>query len=221
MKRYLVLFFGILIYSCSYSQNSFEGVVKFKTDIKGKNSVMEGMMPDSIIFLFKNKDVRIILLGGIVSAMVGDIISKGDSNVSFMLDNTNKIAYRYDPDKYEKSPTVDIEETGKTQKILNKKCTLYKISYATKDGYVTTDLWITSELPIAIPGNNPLGKNFLFAGIGGFPLLIESKITHQSTEFDVIIKAVKIIERPIPANEFTIPEDYKIVPLSTTSELGF
>jgi hypothetical protein len=182
---------------------------------------MVGMMPDSFIFLFKDKDTRIMLLGGVLSAMMGDIISKGDSNVSFMLDNANKTAYRYNPDKYEKSAAVDIEETGKTQIILNKKCTLYRISYATKDGYIVTDLWTTTELPVAIPGNNPLGKNFVFSGVDGFPLMIESKVTYQSTEFNVIIKAVRIIERPVPAIEFMIPVDFKIVPLLTTSEFGF
>ena len=221
MKRYLTLIFGFVIFSSLYAQNTFEGIIKFKTEIKGKNPVMEGMMPDSFIFLFKNKDVRIILSGGILSAMMGDIVSKGDSNISFMLDYTNKTAYRYDPYKFGKSASIDVDETDKKQKILDKNCKLFKISNSTKDGYITTDLWTTDELPILMPTNNPITKNFVFAGIEGFPLLVESKITYQATEFDIIIKAVRIIERPIPANEFMIPEDFKIVPLLTTSESGF
>jgi len=221
MKRHLAILYCVVLFSSSYSQNTFEGVVKFKTDIKGQNSVMIGMMPDSFIFLFKDKDSKIMLQGGIVSAMMGDIISKGDSNISFMLDYPEKIAYRFDKYKFEKAMTVDVEETGKTKKILNKKCTLYRISYDSKDGNVVSDLWMTNELPVAIPRNNPMGKYFVYSDLPGFPLLIESKIKYQATEFDIIISAVRIIERPIPASEFTIPPDFKIVPLLTTSELGF
>lgn len=182
---------------------------------------MAGMMPDSFIFLFKDKDSKIMLQGGIVSAMMGDIISKGDSNISFMLDYSEKIAYRFDPYKYDKSIIVDVEETGKIKKILGRKCTLFRISYDNKDGNVVTDLWMTDELPVTIARNNPMGKYFVISDLKGFPLLIESKIKYQSTEFDIVISAVKIIERPIPANEFMIPEDFKIVPLSSSSEMGF
>lgn len=221
MKRYPVIIFFVLIVSCSYSQNAFEGVVKFTTEIKGGNTLTEGMMPDSFIFLFKNKDVRMMLSGGIISAMMGDVISKADSNVSYMLDYSSKIAYRYDPYKYEKSTNPDIEETEKTQKILDRKCSLYKISYSTKNGYVTTDLWVSTELPINIIGNNPLGKNFSFPGVEGFPLLMESKITYHLIEFNIVIKAVKIIERPIPAHEFLIPDGFQVVPLSSPSDIEF
>jgi hypothetical protein len=221
MRKCLLLFICLLGISYSFSQNTFEGVVKFKTEITGKNPVMVGMMPDSFIFLFKNKDSKIILQGGIVSAMMGDIISKGDSNVSFMLNSADKIAYRFDKDKFEKKITVDIEETGKTKNILNKKCTLFRISYDTKDGNVVTDIWMTDELDVSFPRNNPMGKYFVYAELLGFPLLIESKIKYQSSEFDVILSAVKIIERPVPSGEFVIPKNYKIVPLLSTSETDF
>jgi hypothetical protein len=221
MRKCLLIYLCLLTFSYSFSQNTFEGVVKYKTEIKGKNPVMVGMMPDSFIFLFRNKDSKIILQGGIVAAMMGDIISKGDSNVSFMLDVSDKIAYRFDKDKYEKQITVDIEETGKTKNILGKKCTLYRISYDTKDGNVVTDIWMTEELPIKFPRNNPMGKYFLYTELQGFPLLIESKIRYQLSEFDIILSAVKIIERPIPEKEFVIPANYKIVPLLSTSETGF
>jgi hypothetical protein len=195
--------------------------VKFKSEIVGKNAVMEGMMPDSIIFLFKNKDVRIILIGGIVSAMMGDIISIGDSNTSYMIDKTDKTAYRYDPYKFEKDIAADIDETGKSQKFMDKKCDLFKVSYTTKNGRIVSDFWITNEVPVSIPKNNPFGKNFTFKGIDGFPLFIQSKINYQSSEFDFIIKCVQIKERQIPDDEFKIPADYKIVPLVAPADIGF
>ena len=221
MKKYLLIFIGLIVFNYSFSQEAFEGVVKYKSELKGKNPMMEGMMPDSFIFIFKNKDVRMVIMGGIVSAMMGDIISKGDSNISFMLDNNDKIAYRYDPYKYEKSITLDIQETGKIQEILKMKCTLYTVNYSTKDGYVVTNVWVTNDLSVSIPANNPLGRNFVYKGIEGFPMLIESKISYQQAEFEMIIRAVNIIQRPIPDDEFLIPPDYKIIPLEAPSDLGF
>jgi ABC-type microcin C transport system permease subunit YejB len=80
---------------------------------------------------------------------------------------------------------------------------------------------MTEEIPVIMPRNNPMGKYFTYPELKGIPLSIESKIEYQSTKFDIIITAVKIIERPIPAFEFFIPEGYKIVPLSSTPDAGF
>jgi hypothetical protein len=221
MKKFLLLYIGFFVCNYVFPQDAFEGIVRYKSELKGNSPIMEGMMPDSFIFLFKDKDVRLMVVGGIISSMMGDIISKGDSNVSFMLDDIEKIAYRYDPYKYEKALSPDIEETEKTQQHLNKKCKLYKVNYATKDGYVETSVWTTNDITLAIPDNNPMSRNFVFNGVEGFPMLIESKVTYQQNEFEMIIRAVSIIKKPIPDKEFLIPPDYKIVPLVAPADIGF
>lgn len=110
---------------------------------------------------------------------------------------------------------IKVEKTGKNETINGWKCTEYRVTSPAME----MSVWATKDLGIdpkafyefnkKLQSNDPLSKSFDPSKIDGFPIRTEGTVKQGGQEMKVVSEVTTVDEKPIPANTFTIPSDYK------------
>lgn len=190
------------------SAQNFEGVIKFSMEYKGTNADMiKSQAPSSHVVTIKGNNSKVVMEGGIMGAMIGDIINKGDEKNTYFVQSSQKTVYKTKSDevkdnKFDDDATVTKENSTAT--ILGYKCQKYKV--VTKSG--TNYVWATTEINVGTA--NYKGK-ISYKGIDGIMMKQEINISDkEASSYTVTMTMVAIDKKTVSDSEFTIPADYTV-----------
>lgn len=201
-----------------YSFSQIEGEVKYSISVSGDKEIeqQKAMMPTHYRMLFRNGDSKFIQEGGVMAAMMGDIITKGETGKTYFVNHTTKTVNEYTPkesnEKTEIKPIVTKE--NETVKILGYQCQKYKVVMKNDKGeeISTTYLWAAKDLKFSTKegGNKRYGAGkFQYEGVEGFPLKIQVATKAQGSNMTMTMTAVNLSTTAPDAKEFEIPAEYK------------
>lgn len=216
MKKILLTLGTFCVGLFSFAQ--IDGEVKYNISISGDKQVeqQKAMMPTHYRMLFRNGDSKFIQEGGVMAAMMGDIITKSESGKTYFVNHTTKTVNEFTPkesnEKTEIKPIVTEEK--ETVKILGYPCQKYKVVIKNDKGeeVTTTYLWAAKDLKFSSKegGNNRYGAGkFQYEGVKGFPLKMQVITNAQGSNITMTMTAVNLSTTAPDVKEFEIPADYK------------
>ena len=176
---------------------------------------INSMMPKGFTLEIKNGNTLTKMEGGMMDKM--EILYLKDKKQSYQLDRTAK-TYSVLPTSSDQTNTpqdVKVTKTSETAKILNYNCTKY-IAESTLNGKPTKQiLWATTEIKdidLKSMAQQRVGnqQTLYYDKIDGVPLKVEMA-THEGK---IMIEVTSIKRQSLSAANFTIPSDFKEVPLA-------
>jgi len=176
---------------------------------------INSMIPKGFTLEIKNGNTLTKMEGGMMDKM--EVLYLKDKKQSFRIDRPAKT---YSPlpvssDETNNAQDVKITKTAETAKILNYTCTKY-IAESTLNGKPTTQiLWATKEIKdidLKSLAQQRVGNQqaLYYDKIDGVPLKVEMT-THEGK---VTVQVTAIKRQSLSASDFTIPTDFKEVPLT-------
>jgi hypothetical protein len=209
----------ILFATTAYPQN-FEGTVKYDLKYSGEAiAQFASMMPSAYTLKLKGDKSRFTIEGGMMSALMGDIITHSDKELAYILMPQQKTAYKISTKDSEKNaqeklnapPIVPkVINTGETEKINGYNCTKYKISIKNDEGEIISYVWASKDIAAKLPKATMQTGITTYEGIDGFPVKIEQNMSQMGISFTMNIILNELKQGKIPDSEFTVPSDYKI-----------
>jgi len=214
MKKIFLTLSAFCVGLFSFAQ--FEGEVKYSINISGDKEIeqQKAMMPTHYRMLFRNGDSKFIQEGGIMAAMMGDIITKGEAGKTYFVNHTTKMVNEFTPkesnEKTEIKPVVTKE--NETVKILGYQCQKYKVVMKNDKGEeaTTTYLWAAKDLKFSSKGGSKRygTGQFQYEGVEGFPLKMQVITKAQGSNMTMTMTAVNLSTTAPDAKEFEIPANY-------------
>ncbi len=193
-----------LLFPALISAQSFEGVIKFSMDYTGDQAAMiKSQAPTANIITIKGNNSKVVSEGGMMGAMVGNIITKSDEKTTYFVNDAQKSVYKAKSSELDKKENEDVTATKQsgTATILGYKCTKYKVVMGGKDNYV----WATTDIAVG----DYSGK-VAYKGVEGVILKQELNVEEQGMKFTIIMTCVQFEKKTISDSEFTIPSTYTV-----------
>lgn len=185
-------------------------------EMKGENAAMlSAMMPKSMDLYFLGKDVMLRTNGGMTASMMGDVVTKGDEGVTYMVVHSKKTVYRVEPDKGDKGEKNPPKVTKEgTETVNGYNCTKYRVDLSgSDDKKVYQYMWCTTDIKIAKPKmEKSSGSSIFINEVEGFPVKIDQYITLSAMggmTMNIETTLDKISETKPDAALFEIPKKYK------------
>ncbi|MCB9230417.1 MAG: DUF4412 domain-containing protein [Bacteroidia bacterium] len=216
-KLFFTLTAFLLLFAAStQAQNKFEGKVVFETKYMGEGvDQFAAFMPSGMTYYFKGSDLRLEMNGGMAAAMMGAILVKGDEGVSYMLKESEMVAYKIkkedgeDDEEMEAKPTITKEDEVIT--IQGHKCQKYKVVMVTEGNEVTQYLWVAEDIKVKKPkGAKDTGNTILIEGIDGLPLKKMTTMDMMGMSFTSVETCVKLDTGKQDKSLFEVPSNYKV-----------
>ncbi len=205
MKRLIVAI--ALIFPALLTAQGFEGVIKFSMEYKGDQADQMNMAaPKANIITIKGNKTKVVMEGGMMSAMLGDMINIGDEKTTYFVQASAKTVYKVKSeelkgDKDKEDPKVTKESSTAT--ILGYKCQKYKVITSNGTNYV----WATKDIDL---GNADYRGKVTYKGVEGMIMKQEMNIDQNGTKMTVIMTMVQYEKKTVSDSEFTIPSDYTV-----------
>ena len=185
---------------------NFEGVIKFSMEYKGDQAAMLAKtLPTSNLITLKGNNSKVVMEGGIMSAMIGDVISKGDEKTTYFIQSAQKTVYKVKSDelKSDKEDNATVTKESGTASILGYKCTKYKV--VTDNG--TNYVWATKDINV---GSADFRGKVTYKGVEGVIMKQEMNITDKGVTYTIIMTMVAFDQKTVSDSEFAIPSDYTL-----------
>lgn len=189
------------------SAQNFEGVIKFSMEYKGDNSAqLTQMAPSANIVTIKGNNAKVVMEGGMMASMIGDVVNKGDEKTTYFVQASSKTVYKVKSEEAKKDDGGDdavVTKESSTAKILGYTCQKYKV--VTKNG--TNYVWATKDV---IMGNADYRGKVTYKGVEGMVLKQEMNMTQEGQTMQIIMTCVQIDKKSVNDSEFAIPSDYTV-----------
>lgn len=215
MRPCFYLLFLFVLAAPLAAQPAFEGhiVYQFTFDIDDDQQAAQlaMVMPTSLDFKFKGTSTWAKFSGGMMEAVMGDMIVNGASQQAYLVRHTEKTAYVVDQQPPEDEPGTELPKpTGNQAMILGYSCQEYMLQTETPEGLLTQSFWISDAIQVEIPdfANTGFGLGLTLPGMEGLPLKVE--MSAPGGEGSLTILATKISPESIADTLFTVPEGYAI-----------
>lgn len=215
MKK--LLFFLLLavttVASMAQSKKNFEGTIQFSFEVSGGGEEMEmakAFMPTGYLFRIKGENVRMTMQGGMMAAMMGDIVVNAAKEQTYMINDAGKSAMMMPKDESkaaEPSDKFDVQEGKEAKTIAGMACKHYIVK--TKAGELVGEYWMTDELQVKVPKSKTAGNiltqgnNF---GVKGFPL----RVLMNQQGMQITMEAKELKAEKLSADLFEIPKGYTV-----------
>lgn len=225
--KYLILALVSITLTTTTQAQYFSGEINFKVNIEGASGdqaeMMKSMMPSDFNFKFDGKQkMKFAMKGGMMAAMMGEIVADGTTGEAFMLKHKEKKAFTMPDDQEESSDNKpSVTKLSETQTIAGYKTQKYQVESMDKGKKETIIMWIAKDLNIAKPdAANMKGNanNFFVEGLDGFPLRVE--VAMDQVSGTMVMQADKVEKKDYPASAFEIPSDYKVEEFNPKSMMG-
>lgn len=189
------------------SAQSFEGVIKFSMEYSGDNAAqLKQMAPSANIVTIKGNNAKVVMEGGVMAPMVGDVINKGDEKTTYFVQSSSKTVYKVKSDENKKdddSKDVTVTKEKSTAKILGYTCQKYKV--VTKNG--TNYVWATTDIDL---GKVDFRGKVSYKGVEGMIMKQEMNISQDGQSITITMTAVQLEKKSVNDSEFVIPSDYAV-----------
>lgn len=219
MKKIFLSLSAAALTVLSVFAQDFEGTLKYSIAMSGGGiEAQKAMLPTGYTFVIKGNNSKFITEGGMVSSMIGDVIYRGDEKTTYLVNNTTRTANKLEKtdSKEDKKSDLKVTKESGTAKILGYDCQKYKV--VSKDPESGSEqiiyLWASKDLKLSASNKSesPVGGigQFMFEGVDGFPLKMETITKIQGSEIKTIMTATKIDLSKVSESEVSIPKGYRI-----------
>jgi hypothetical protein len=192
----------------------FEGVLKYDLKYEGDQvSQFASMMPNGYSLKMKGDKSRFSINGGMVSSFMGDVVSDGKAQLSYVLMPQQKIAYKVSTKEDASKNTVKpkVTNTGLVETIKGYKCTKYKIVLSVEGNEMVSYMWTTKDINIKLPASASKQTALqIYDGVDGFPVKIEQNISQMGMSFTLTVMLNEAKQMAIADSDFALPSDYKV-----------
>jgi hypothetical protein len=205
MKK--LIFAVLLLFPAIISAQGFEGVIKFSMEYKGDNADQMAMAaPKANVITIKGNKTKVVMEGGMMAAMIGDVINVGDEKMTYFVQASSKTVYKVKSeelsgDKDKEEPKVTKESSTAT--ILGYKCQKYKVETSNGTNYV----WATKDIDV---GNADYRGKVSYKGVEGVIMKQEMNINQDGMKMTIIMTMVQFEKKTVSDSEFVIPSDYTV-----------
>lgn len=197
----------------SQSKKNFEGTVLFSFEISGGGQEMEmakSFMPTGYLFKIKGENSRTSIQGGMMAAMMGDVIVNATSDEVYMVNDANKTAMRMPKEENKEAVDAskyDVQKGDDQRTIAGFTCEQFIVR--SKEGELLAEYWVTDAISIKTTrgkaANSPISQSNSF-GISGFPL----RVMMNQMGMLVTMEAKEVKKEKLPADLFEIPKGYTV-----------
>ena len=205
MKK--LFFAAALLCPVLASAQGFEGVIKFSMEYKGDQAdMMAKSAPSANVVTIKGNKSKVVMEGGMMAAMIGDVINIGDENTTYFVQAASKTVYKVKSDEVkqkEDNDKIKVTKENSTATILGYKCQKYKVETESGTNYV----WATKDIDV---GSAEYRGKISYKGVEGMIMKQEMNITRQGVSMTVIMTMVAFDKKTVSDSEFTIPADYTV-----------
>jgi hypothetical protein len=189
------------------SAQGFEGIIKFSMEYKGDQAdMMAKMAPTANIVTIKGNKSKVVMEGGMMSSMVGDVINIGDEKTTYFVQSATKTAYKVKSDEMKDNENADkakVTKESSTATILGYKCQKYKVEIDGNTNYV----WATKEIDA---GTADYRGKVAYKGIEGVIMKHEMNVSQQGSKITIIMTMVAFEKKSVKDDEFEIPSNYTV-----------
>lgn len=213
MKHILTLLLLTLSLSLS-AQKSFEGTLTFQISFLNTSPEMEmakAVMPTSFILKMKGDNTRLTTVGGMMSAMFGDVVAQEGGKTTFFLNDAAKTVTMVGEDQQMKDAEAsdfEVKEGSDNRTILGYACKHY-IVVSKVDASVTTEFWVAPELSTAVGRSSSSGMLVQSSLYGIKGLALRSLVGNP--QMTMVIEASAITPEILPSSIFEMPKNYKVI----------
>ncbi|MEM0996268.1 MAG: DUF4412 domain-containing protein [Bacteroidota bacterium] len=222
-KIFLFLLFAGLAVTGLRAQSGFEGRIEFTIEVKGAEAEqMKAYMPTAYEYLISGTNMRMITIGGMAAAMMGDMVIQGEEGKVYMVKDDQKRAFIMpdtEDEEEEEDINIQVEKMNETLEIAGYTCQKYKVMVPAGKGSedATQYMWTTTKLDVLQPSSVKAAEYNLFVkGLDGFPLKVVT--TTNGMTLDMTVREIE--KKSIPASKFEIPSDYEVTEFNPASLMG-
>lgn len=196
------------------SKKHFEGTVAFSFEVSGGGQEMEmakAFMPTGYLFKIKGDNSRMTVQGGMMAAMMGDLVVNTAKEQVYMLNDANKSAMLMPKDEGKaitESSKYEVEAGTDKRSIAGFECNHFVVK--SKEGEQIAEYWVTDDISVKAPkgkgsGNSPVGQASAY-GISGFPLRV------QMNQMGMLItmEAKEVKREKLASSLFEVPKGYTV-----------
>lgn len=213
MKKIFSILLTIIVCSLPVlGQNGFEGRITYGIKMLGEGADQyAAFMPESYEYAISGDKISFKMNGGMVALMMGRFIVDQKAGVSYMIKDSEQIAYKITADSEENELTKPrITKLDEIITVAGYKCQKYEMVVIDKDSgeEVKTYVWVTDQIKVAVSKNAKMkaGGDIFIEGIDGFPL----KMMTLMGEMSMVLTATNVKKEAIDKSEFIVPKDYEI-----------
>jgi hypothetical protein len=211
MKNVLI---ALLLMAFIPAAAPFEGTVRYTIEVDGDLGAMAAMMPKYYEYSFKDSNVKMKS----DAAMMGEILIRGNDNLMYMIQRSEKVAYKMDMNAKNTGQEVKpkVSKTNETATIAGYKCHKYTVEVPGQD--LQQVIWATPDFTVARPKNAskaPMG-DFFTEGIDGFPLKMDANM--QGIKMTMTASEIKPAK--LNAADFELPAGFAVKELNLSSMFG-
>jgi hypothetical protein len=213
------LFILFVLIAGHVGAQNFEGTIKYSLKItlpEKQRSEMQQyamMMPTGFEITTKNSlsKMKLLTTGGTMM----ELVSEHTKKENYMLDHTNKKAYKLPDDTNAETTTADskpkVTKTSETETIAGYKCTKYIIEEPNSKS--VQHVWTTKDIKIPVSAfsnnfGNKSGKMMMIDGVEGLPL--KMYVNEHGTTSEVV--ATQVTKGKVEDKDLKVPTGYAIEP---------
>lgn len=210
MKKVSLLFVLAFLAFTSFAQTPFQGTLKYSWKVMGEGvEQYEAMMPTGHTLKVRGSDTRFSMEGGMLSAMMGNIVSQGKKGVTYMIKDDESTAYKMKAEeaKEEVADPVVTKEDEVIQ-IAGYDCQKYSVVSTVSGMEMTQYVWVNEKwtMPSGNGASSMMGGGSSIKGIKGVPMKI---MVNQGPM--TMVMTVSSVDLTVPAKtEFKVPKGYKV-----------
>jgi hypothetical protein len=205
MKK--LIFAMALVCPALISAQSFEGVIKFSMEYKGDQAdMMAKMAPTGNVVSIKGTKSKVVMEGGMMGSMIGDVINIGDEKTTYFVQSDSKTVYKVKSDEMKDNENADkakVTKENSTATILGYKCQKYKVEIDGSTNYV----WATKEIDA---GTADYRGKVAYKGVEGVIMKQELNVSQQGSKMTIIMTMISFEKKSISDDEFEIPSNYTV-----------
>lgn len=195
------------------STKNFEGSIVFSFEISGGGEELEmakAFMPTGYLFRVKGENVRMTMQGGMMSAMMGDILVIAAKEQTYMVNDASKSAMLMPKEENKQADNADkfdVEEGADARTVVGMPCKHFIVR--SKDGELIGEYWVTDAFQVKVPKSKSAGNiltqgsNF---GVKGFPL----RVVMNQQGMQIVMEAKEVKAEKLSSSLFEVPKGYTV-----------
>lgn len=208
--KHIIFVIAFLVGSSSLmAQSKFQGTVKYSWNISGEGvEAFQFMMPTGSTLITSKHGSRLIIEGGMMSEMMGEIAYNAKSKKSFQLKVDAKTASELPADEAPTGPEPTITKEDEVIEILGYSCQKYRVESMQNGAETTQYVWTTDAFSIYDSGKNASISMGTSTKLEGFPMKIV--VTEGPVTMEMLVTELTP-GKPSKAL-FSVPKDYTMEP---------
>jgi Domain of unknown function (DUF4412) len=209
MRKLTALILACVATLAAWAQTPFQGTLNYSWKFMGEGvEQFEAMMPTGSVLKVRGKDSRFEMEGGMLSAMMGDILAIGKKGEAYMLKDDESTAYKMKKDDKEEGEEIApvITKEDEVIQIAGYDCQKYSVTTSADGMEITQYVWVNEKFTMPEAGGGGMLGATSVKGVKGLPMKI---MVNQGPM--TMVMTVTSVDLTLPEKAlFKVPKGYKI-----------